>query len=345
MKRLNCLFLLLACLTMLCSCWKKSEDATPAAKPAPRQFELISEKSGKAYGPFDLEDGAAVQLDKFSFALKQADDSGFEDDTNTNLDSPEAQQLKRALLGTWVTDSDALVAAAIEKGYNPEFAGKWDHHKFRTFTGDKIIVNLDANQMELDYEVTAIDGNTLTLAQSWSHWQRPQTEAFTVISDEQLLIEKYNLPLRRITSQERALLDQLQKPDSVVASVDGGEKMFDLNTAYQIRSGSNWLRFSNGTEVILLSTEDRDFSWGTYDERSQYRVMARYTSGDKAFFAVSQGTPGALLTARGRVSFTITEISQSRVSGHFKFTGLRGEEKSDITVSGEFKNVRRKQRQ
>jgi hypothetical protein len=344
MKRVSCLFLPLACLIMLCSCWKKSGGTAPATDPTPRRFELISEKSGKAYGPFDLEDGAEVQLDKFSFTLKQADDSGFENDTTTNLDSPEALQLKQALLGTWVTDSDALVATAIEKGHNPEFAGKWDYQKFRTFTGDKIIVNLDANQMELDYEVTAIDGNTLTLAQSWSHWQRPQTEAFTVISDEQLLIEKYNLPLRRITSQERALLDQLQKPDSVVAAVDGGEKLFDLNTAYQIRSGSNLLRFSNGTEVILLSTEAPNFSWGTYDERSQYRVVARYTSGDKTFSAVNKDKPGVLLTARGRVSFTITEISQARVSGHFRFTGIRGNKESDITVRGAFKNVRRKQR-
>jgi len=345
MKRVSCLFLPLACLIMLCSCWKKSGDTAPATDPTLRRFELISEKSGKAYGPYDLEDGAEVQLDKFSFTLKQADDSGFENDTTTNLDSPEARQLKQALLGTWVTDSDALVAAAIEKGHNPEFAGKWDYQKFRTFTGDKIIVNFDANQMELDYEVTAIDGNTLTLVQSWSHWQRPQAEAFTVISDEQLLIEKYNLPLRRITSQERALLDQLQKPDSVVASVDGNEKLFDLNAAYQIRSGANFLRFSNGTEVILASTDDPDFSWGTYDERSQYRVAARYSSGDKTFFAVSKDKPGVLLTTRGRISLTITEISQSRVSGHFKFTGIRGNKKSDITVSGAFKNVRREQRQ
>ena len=227
MKRVSCLFLPLACLTMLCSCWKKSEDTAPAAGSAPRQFELISEKSGKAYGPFDLEDGAEVQLDKFLFTLKQAgdsgDDSGFEDATTTDLDSPEARQLKRALLGTWVTDTDALVATAIEKGHSPRFAKKWDYQKFRTFTGDKIIVNLDAIQMELDYEVTVINGNTLTLAQSWSHWQRPQAEAFTVVSDEQLLITRYNLPLRRITSEEKVLLDQLQKPDSVVAAVDGNE--------------------------------------------------------------------------------------------------------------------------
>ena len=344
MKQVSCLFLLLACLTMLCSCWKKSEDTAPAADPAPRQFELISEKSGKAYGPFDLEDGAEVQLDKFSFTLKQADDSGFEDDTTTSLDSPKAQQLTQALLGTWVTDTDALVSAAIEKGHNPKFTGKWDYQKFRTFTEDKIIVNLDANQMELDYEVTAIDGNTLTLTRSWSHWQRPQTEAFTVVSDEQLLIEKYNMPLRRITSQEKALLDQLQKPDSVVAAVDGGEKLFNLNTAYQTRSGSNFLRFSNGTEVILLRTEDRNFTWGRYDKRSQHRVVGRYTSGGKTFFAVSKDRPGALLTARGRVSFTITEISQTRVSGNFNFTGITGDKESDATVSGEFKNVRRKQR-
>ena len=156
---------------------------------------------------------------------------------------------------------------------------------------------------------------------------------------------RHHQPYRPSSLTPRRLVKELQDLGFCrVAAIDGGEKLFNLNTAYQTQSGANFLRFSNGTEVILLRTEDRNFTWGRYDNRSQHRVVGRYTSGGKTFFAVSKDRPGALLTARGRVSFTITEISQTRVSGNFKFTGFTGNKASNATVSGEFKNVRRKQR-